>query len=62
MNEVKNKPSYQTNYEDVLFGVWLGENGWQPYDGWDRWIFIKTREVENIETLYQDYKQEKSEE
>lgn len=50
------------NYEDILFGAWLNENGWQPYDGWDRWInqgLFNT--VEDLQKLFEDYKKENPE-
>ncbi len=45
--------------EDIKFGVWLGSNGWQPYDGQDRWINLKAGNVVTpITELFADYKKE----
>jgi|SRR5688572_15872766 len=45
------------NIEEILFGAWLGENGWQPYDGNDRWINLALlNKVESIVNLFAEYK------
>jgi len=37
---------------------WADRNGWQPYDGNDRWINLKQgRKVVPIETLYSLYRE-----
>lgn len=37
---------------------WADRNGWQPYDGNDRWINLKQgRRLVSIETLYLIYKE-----
>lgn len=45
--------------EDIKFGVWLGNNGWQPYDGQDRWVNIHIKmgnAVAPITELFAEYK------
>lgn len=45
--------------DDIMFGVWLGNNSWQPYDGYDRWINLKAgNKVVPITELFADYKTE----
>lgn len=50
------------NCDDIMFGVWLGQNGWQPYDGMDRWINLNMRNsVMSIRNLYAEYIKENPE-
>ena len=43
--------------DDIMFGVWLGANGWQPYDGHDRWVNLKANNIiVPITELSADYK------
>jgi len=45
------------NIDDILFGIWLGENGWCFYDGADGLINLKGgRVVASIKELYADFK------
>ncbi len=46
--------------DDINFGRWLSENGWQPYDGNDRWINLADKnKVEPITKLFEQYRFEK---
>ncbi len=61
-NEVNNdeldlyKSMVYANIDDILFGIWLGENGWCFYDGADRLISIKAGKiVAPITELFADY-------
>lgn len=39
--------------EEPLFQKWLKENGWQEYDGWDRFINLnQSRILKGIGELY----------
>lgn len=47
------------NTDDIRFGMWLAENGWQFYDGDDRLINLKLNNiVVPITELLTDYKKQ----
>lgn len=42
--------------EAIAFLKWTGRNGWQPYDGDDRWICLNgTRTVCSTKRLYEKF-------
>lgn len=56
------KKHLYADIEDIRFGIWLGKNGWEQYDGWDRLINIKEgKGVREIAKLFSEYKKENPE-
>jgi hypothetical protein len=58
MIELKHMPLTVARKSKRGLVKWADRNGWQPYDGNDRWINLKQgRRLVSIETLYLIYKE-----
>lgn len=51
----------QKKYTKRTFKKWLAKNGWQRYDGWDRFINLQRgRILRNVETLFEQWEKQKT--